>query len=258
MKYVKISTPFGFALLSIFPYRLFGISGTSKVKEANPAPDCKITAVNLLQTDGRAETVRFRYDKDVRVKFIYAGVEAMKFFYEIKGFRPTTDKGNGWSSRSFVALNAAGSPITRRNALFHGQRINQITPYTLEYSSRGQLVKFISDDPLPPEQIFTWDNGNLVEYQSDNTIFTLDYAMDGPTRGCCFIDFMLSVSWGIHPAKSKNLLRSLSSNGNQMIFDYRFDDHGNIKDWEATVPRRTDPALRGTQSMECAKPGYAT
>src|SRR3546814_15052781 len=67
----------------------------------------------------------------------------------------------------------------------------------------------------------------------------------------CFIDFTLFVSWGINPAKSKNLLKSLSSNGNQLVFDYRFDDHGNIKDWQATVPGQTEPALRGTQSIEC-------
>ena len=252
MKRVKINAPFRFAILSIISYAFFGISACSKDQNADPLPpDCKITAVNLLQGGSTPETASFSYDEDGRIKFIFAAGEAMEFFYEVNGFRQTSDKGDGWSSRSFIGLNAAGLPITKKDTLFNGLSINQITHYTFEYNSQGQLMKISSDDPLLSEQLFAWGNGNLVKYQLGNTIYTLDYYTDRPNQDFCFIDFTLFVSWGINPAKSKNLLKSLSSNGNQLVFDYRFDDHGHIKDWEATVPGQTSPALSGTQSIEC-------
>jgi hypothetical protein len=79
----------------------------------------------------------------------------------------------------------------------------------------------------------------------------MDYFPDKANRDYSFLDLQIFVFFGINPAKSKNLLKSLTSSGNQINFQYQFDTKGNIKEWIATALGSPDTVMSATQQSMC-------
>ena len=214
-------------------------------------PDCKITSVTLLPDEGTPETVNFIYDDNGRLKYINSANWMKEYFYEPNGFKQITTEGT-FSIHSFVELNAVQLPITKKDTTYGAQGgVTQTSLRTFEYNNQGKLIEIVSSDPAQPEEKFTWANDNLVKYQIGNTIYIMDYYTDKLNMDFTLINLQFFLAVGINPARSKNLLKSLTSNDTQLIFDYHFDADGNIKDWNAVVLGEPDPSLRGTQSVQC-------
>jgi hypothetical protein len=236
-------------VISLFALILVGFAACKK--SGSSSANCKIATVSLLPTGGAPTVVNFTYDNDGKLKFMNTGSQVAEYFYHPKGFTRRTSSGNGWYTNGFVELNAAGLPVIKKDSTYNGQSLSQSNIYTFEYDNQKQLIKTFKDNSAQPLETFDWSNGNLVKYQSGNTTYIMDYFPDKTNRDFSFLDLQIFVFFGINPAKSKNLLKSLTSGGNQINFQYQFDTNGNIKDWVATALGSADTVMRATQQSMC-------
>lgn len=220
-------------------------------KSGSSSSNCKVTNVSLVPTGGTPSIVNFTYDDEGRLKFMNSGGQVAEYFYHTKGFTRRSSTGNSWFTRSYVELNASGLPVIKKDSTYNGQSLNSTTVYTFEYDNQGQLLKTFKDNSATPLETFTWSNGNLVKYQSGSTNYFMEYYTDKPNKDYGFLDLQIFVFFGINPAKSKNLLRSLTSSGNQLNFQYQYDPKGNIKEWYAALTGSPDTAMKATQATIC-------
>ncbi len=221
-------------------------------KDSDPAPaNCKLASLSYTETGGASETVTFTHSNDGKLKYLNVSGTPAEFFYHINGYTRRTNSGNGWRTHSFVELNATGQPKLKKDTTFNGQSINNTHITTYEYNNQGELVKVFIDGNPQPSSSFVWQNGNVVKVTEGNASVILDYYTDKPNQDFTFIDLKLFISAGTHLAKSKNLLRSITSGGQQLIFNYEFDQQGKLKTAYGNLLGNPDTALTGTYSYIC-------
>jgi hypothetical protein len=220
-------------------------------KSGSSSSKCQVATVSLVPTAGTPTVVNFTYDDNGKLKFMNTGAQVAEYFYRSNGFTRRTSSGNGWYTNQYVEFNASGLPIVKKDSTYNGQSLSNSSIYTFEYNNQGELIKTFKDNSAQPLETFTWSSGNLVKYQSGNTAYIMDYFPDKANRDFCFLDLQIFVFFGTNPAKSKNLLKSLTSGGNQINFQYQFDTRGNIKEWVATALGSPDTVMRATQQFIC-------
>jgi hypothetical protein len=235
----------------IYLFTIIFIAFAACKKSGSSSAKCKITTVSLVPTGGTPTVVNFTWGDDGKLKFMNTGGQVAEYFYRANGFTRRTSSGSSWYTNQYVELNAAGAPIVKKDSTYNGQNLSNSSIYTFEYNNQGELIKTFKDNSAQPLETFTWSNGNLVKYQSGNVTYIMDYFTDKANRDYCFLDLQIFVFFGTNPAKSKNLLKSLTSGGNQINFQYRFDTRGNIKDWFATALGSSDTAMKATQQFVC-------
>lgn len=236
--------------ICLFSLLLIGFAACKKNGNDKPV-NCKIASVIMMPTGGSPQVVNFTYDNSGKIKFMIVGSQTVEHFYYANGYKRRSTSGNGWVTNSFIELNAGGKPVSKKDTVYNGQSVSNTYITTFEYNNQGDLIKTFKDNNAQPAETFTWDNGNLVKYQTGNTSYILDYYTDQTNRDFGYIDLQLVASVGMNPAKSKNLLRSLTSGGTQMNFHYQFDPTGNIKKWNATFLGNADTVIRTTQQFMC-------
>lgn len=229
---------------------LIGFAACKKSKDDKPV-NCKIASVIMMPTGGNPEVVNFTYDNGGKLKYMIVGNQTVEHFYYTNGYKRRSSSGNGWVTNSFIELNTAGKPLTKKDTVYNGQSVSQTYLTTFEYNGQGDLIKTTKNDNAQTTESFTWVNGNLVKFQSGNNAYILDYYTDQTNRDFSFIDLQLFVSLSMNPAKSKNLLKSVTNNGTQMNLHYQFDQAGNIKKWNATLLGNADTLIRTTQHFMC-------
>jgi hypothetical protein len=236
---------------TIYVFSLVVIGIAACKKSGSSSANCKVSTVTLVPTGGSPSVVSFTYGNDGKLQFMNTGSQVAEYFYRTNGFTRRTSSGNGWYTNQYVELNAAGFPVVKKDSTYNGQSLNQVTNYTFEYDNQGQLIKTFKDNNATPLETFTWTNGNLVKYQSGANSYIMDYFTDKTNRDYAFLDLQIFVFFGTNPAKSKNLLKSLTSGGNQLNFQYQYDPKGNIKEWIGTILGSPDTVMRATQSVVC-------
>lgn len=220
-------------------------------KNGNGSSNCKITTVSMIPTGGSPTVVNFTYDNEGKLKFLNTGSQSVEHTYYPNAFKRRSSSGNGWSTVSFVELNAAGHPTVKKDSTYNGQILSQSHINTFEYNNNGELIATYKDNNPQPEETFTWNNGNLVKYKAGNVTYIMDYYTDKKNSDFGLIDLQIFVALGVNPAKSKNLLKSLTSGSDQLVFLYEFDSKKNIKEWNATLLGSPDTVIRTTQQFTC-------
>jgi hypothetical protein len=234
----------------LFSLLLIGIAACRKNGDDKPV-NCKITSVFMLPNGGSPEVINFSYDNSGKLKYMVVGNQTVEHFYYTNSYKRRISSGNGWVTNSYIELNTAGKPTSKKDTVYNGQSISHTYITTFEYNSQGELIKTFKDNNAQPAEVFTWVNGNLVKYQSGNNSYLLDYYTDQTNRDFGFMDLQLFASLSMNPAKSKNLLKSLANNGTQMNFHYQFDPFGNVKKWNATILGNADTVIRTNQQFMC-------
>lgn len=221
-------------------------------KDSNPVPaNCKLASLSFNPTGGNGETVFFTYDNKGKLKFLNINNSTSEFFYHTNGYMRRTNTGNGWSTHSWVELNTTGQPKLKKDTTYNGQNVNSSHISTYEYNSQGELIKIFTDNNPQPVSSFIWQNGNVVKVTEGNASIILDYYTDKPNQDFTFIDIKLFLTAGTHLAQSKNLLRSMTSGGQQLIFNYEFDQQGKLKSSAANLLGSPDIAMTGTYAHVC-------
>lgn len=224
--------------------------GIMACKKNGSSAKCKVASLTMVPDPGNPLAVNFTYDDQGNLKFVNNGGSTLEYWFYTNGYRRRSSSGNGWHTYSTVALNANGLPVTKKDSTYNGQSLSNTSITSFEYDGQGQLIKTYKDNDPQPQEIFTWTGGNLVKYQAGNTSYFLEYFTDKPNRDFTFIDLQLYVALGINPARSKNLLKSVTAGGNQMNFQYQYDG-GNIKKWFASYTGNPDTVITTTQQFVC-------
>jgi hypothetical protein len=230
---------------------LFFFAVAACKKNGNSSDNCKVASLVMLPTGGSPQAVQFTWGDDGKLKFMNNSSNVVEYTHYANGYKRRSSLGNGWSVNSFIELNASGLPITKKDTTFNGQIVSNTTITSFEYNNQSELLNTYKDNSSTPLEMFTWSGGNLVKYQSGNNSYFLEYYTDKKNRDFTFIDLQLFVALGTNPAKSKNLLKSLTSGGNQLVFQYQYDGKGNITKWYANLLGNSDTAITTTQQIMC-------
>ncbi len=229
---------------------LFAVFASCKKNKEKPV-NCRVVALTMVPTGGNPLSVNFTYDDQGKLQFINNSGQTVEFTYFPNGFRLRISTGNGWTTYSFIELTASGKPVTKKDSVYNGQNLNSTYLTSFEYNAQGELINTYKDNDPQASETFTWSSGNLVKYKAGNASYILDYYTDKKNQDYSFIDLQLFVALGINPAKSKNLLKSLTSGGDQLVFNYEYDARGYIKEWTAVFLGTTETAIKTTQQVSC-------
>ena len=213
--------------------------------------NCKLTSLLVYPAGQAQQTVSFQYDHEGRVKFINQDGTLYEYIYQGDAFTRVQPRSSGWVTRSYIQLNAEGRPSIRKDTIYNNQHINSTGAITYEYNSRGELEKGISNSSLLPNLSITWQNGNMVSITEGNTTMLLDYHTDKPNQDLSIMGLKFLMEFGAYTPKSKNLLKSVSSGGQQINFNYEFDEEGKIKATTWTVTGNPTPVATWRQVWDC-------
>jgi hypothetical protein len=204
-----------------------------KKDDSTQAPKCKLSGMIIPPgSNGQSGVISFFYDSIGRLSNANADGRQITYKYLANGFA-TIEPGNsaGWLTRSFTTVGADGKASTRRDTVYNGQSISSTTSTTYEYNNQGLLERIIRTGAhAAPSTFFTWQNGNIVAVVSGTTTYgAIDYYTDKPNQQAFnTIELSLFIELGPYAPQSKKLMKSITSGGQQVNFEYLFDNYGKV------------------------------
>lgn len=101
---------------------------------------------------------------------------------------------------------------------------------TYKYNDNKQLTEINSESH---KKIYTWQNGNVIKYNSSNEEISYTYNSyeDKPNLDF-YSDYELPEYWylGCYGKGNKNLVQTINAYGTSYSFEYKFTDDGYVSE----------------------------
>jgi hypothetical protein len=198
-----------------------GLFSSCKKDNDAAAKNCHIITV----APATGDALNYTYNADGKLQSYSNGAITVTYGYNGNTIIANVTQNGAFSGKKIITVGANG--FTANVKTENNPNGTSWSNDVYEYSGT-QLIKATttySNGQAPDISVVTWTNGNLTSITSGNAITTVDYYLDKPGQAGDYLD-LVERNQGIKIYKTKNLIKSMLTQGKITSFEYTFGNEG--------------------------------